>query len=101
MATNLYIVYVYKGITVAHGEVASLDHEVRDDSVESGPLVVQGLAANARLALLAGAKRSKVLGGTRDGLSEESKDNAAGSDAIDSDVEEHLVGDLLEILASE
>ena len=45
---------------VAAGEVTSLQHELRDDAVEGGALVVEGLA-RAALALLAGAERAEVL----------------------------------------
>ena len=45
---------------VAPGEVAALQHELRDDAVELGPLVVQGLARLAH-ALLTRAERTEVL----------------------------------------
>ena len=41
------------------GEVASLQHEARDDTVERGALVVQLLAVRCR-ALFAGAQRPKL-----------------------------------------
>jgi len=45
---------------VAAGEVTTLKHELRDDAVEGGALVVEGLAGAAS-ALLAGAERAEVL----------------------------------------
>ena len=47
---------------VAAGEVTSLEHELGDDAVEVGALVVEGLAGLAG-ALLAGAESAEVLGG--------------------------------------
>lgn len=46
---------------VAVGKVTALDHELLDDAVELGALVVEGLAALAE-ALLAGAEGAEVLG---------------------------------------
>merc|ERR1711991_151902 len=43
-------------------EVTTLEHEVRDDTVEDAALVVQGLAGAAS-ALLAGAESTEVLRG--------------------------------------
>lgn len=47
---------------VAAGEVTTLKHELGDDTVEAGALVVEGLAGAAS-ALLAGAESAEVLGG--------------------------------------
>ena len=47
---------------VAAGEVTTLEHELGDDAVEAGALVVEGLAALAS-ALLAGAESAEVLSG--------------------------------------
>ena len=60
----------------AVGEVAALDHEVGDDAVEGGALVVEGLARGAR-ALLARAEGAEVLDGLRDGLTVKAHDDAA------------------------
>jgi hypothetical protein len=46
---------------VATGEVTTLEHELGDDAVEAGALVVEGLAGLAG-ALLAGAESAEVLG---------------------------------------
>ena len=43
------------------GEVATLDHEVGDNAVEDGALVVQGLARSGPNALLTGAERPEVF----------------------------------------
>ena len=48
----------------------ALEHEVRDDAVELGALVVQRLALLAH-ALLPGAKRAEVLHGEGDGITVE------------------------------
>ena len=47
---------------VAAGEVTTLEHELGDDAVEAGALVVEGLAALSS-ALLAGAESAEVLSG--------------------------------------
>jgi hypothetical protein len=47
---------------VAAGEVTTLKHELGDNAVEVGALVVEGLA-RAALALLAGAESAEVLSG--------------------------------------
>jgi hypothetical protein len=49
---------------VAAGEVTTLEHELGDDAVEVGALVVEGLARAAG-ALLAGAESAEVLSGLR------------------------------------
>lgn len=57
---------VWRWTYVATGEVTALKHELGDDTVEAGALVVEGLAGAAG-ALLAGAERAEVLGGLFDG----------------------------------
>ena len=47
---------------VAAGEVTTLEHELGDNAVEAGALVVEGLAALSS-ALLAGAESAEVLSG--------------------------------------
>jgi len=47
---------------VAAGEVTTLKHELGDDAVEGGALVVEGLARAAG-SLLAGAEGAEVLSG--------------------------------------
>mmetsp|Transcript_9809 Transcript_9809/g.24474 ORF Transcript_9809/g.24474 Transcript_9809/m.24474 type:complete len:262 (+) Transcript_9809:106-891(+) len=76
----------------AVGEVASLDHELRDDPVEGGVLVVEGLAGLAH-ALLASAERAEVLDGFGDVVAEEADHDPAEALAVGLDVEEDLVGD--------
>ena len=50
--------------TVTVGEVAALEHELGDDAVEDGALVVEGLSAvaNALLPVHSARKFSTVLG---------------------------------------
>ena len=55
--------------TIAVGEVAALDHEVLDDSVERRPLKAK--------ALFAGGQGSEVLGGFGHSLAVESHHDAA------------------------
>jgi hypothetical protein len=49
---------------VATGEVTTLEHELGDDTVEGGALVVEGLARAAGT-LLTSAESTEVLGGLR------------------------------------
>ena len=74
---------------VLAGEVAALDHEVGNDAVEGGGLVVQGLAGAAG-SLLASAQSAEVLGGLGASISEQLEDNAASGLATDGNIEEHL-----------
>ena len=75
---------------VPGGEVAALAHELGDDAVELGALVVQGLARLAD-ALLTSAKRPEVLGALRGDVREELR-------AVTREVrgEEESVGDVIE-----
>ena len=75
--------------TVTAGEVTTLDHEVRDDTVESGALVVKGLAG-ASDTLLTSAESAEVLGGLGAGVGEELEHDAAGGLTSDGDIEENL-----------
>lgn len=77
----------------SHGEVAALDHEVGNDAVELGALVVQGLAGLAD-SLLAGAEGAEVLDRLGDGLAEEAEFDTADFLAINADVEEDGVSNL-------
>ncbi len=54
---------------IATGEVAALEHEVRDDAVERGALIAE--------ALLAGAEGTEVLGGLGDNVVKQVEANAA------------------------
>ena len=73
---------------VSGGEVATLAHEVGDDAVEGGALVVEGLAT-ATHSLLAGAEGAEVLGGPRGRVGEQLHHDAADGLASDGHVEEH------------
>ena len=59
---SLRIVVSNRGTYVAAGEVTTLKHELGDDAVEVGALVVEGLAGLAST-LLSGAEGAEVLGG--------------------------------------
>jgi len=92
---------------VAAGEVTALQHELRDDAVEVGALVVEGLAGAAG-ALLARAESAEVLGRLESGgsakpvkgrlgwrgtylghlVGEELHDNSASGRAANGDVKE-------------
>ena len=89
--------------SVAVGEVSSLDHEVGDNAVEDGSLVVEGLSRLAN-SLLSGAQGTEVLHGLRHRLSEpvrqrddaalQSHDDSSRLFSVNLDIEVDLVGDL-------
>ena len=81
--------------SVAGGEVTTLSHEARDNSVELAALEVQGLSSVASSGGTV-SERGEVLGGLRDSVAEHSEDNAALSLAIDLNVEEDLLGHCVE-----
>jgi len=62
---------------VAAGEVTTLKHKVRDDTVESRALVAE--------ALLAGAESTEVRGGLGDNIIVEVEGNATGLDCGQAD----------------
>ena len=67
----------------------ALEHEVRDDAVELGALVVERLSALAH-ALLARAERAEVLDSLGHDVAVQAHDDAARGRAADRDVEEDL-----------
>lgn len=71
---------------VALGEVAALNHEVLDDTVESRSLVAE--------ALFASGEGTEVLSGLGDSLAVETKGDAANALVAVLDVEVDLVCDL-------
>ena len=89
--------------SVAVGEVSSLDHEVGNNAVEDGSLVVEGLSRLAN-SLLSGAQGTEVLHGLRHRLSEpvrqrddaalQSHDDSSRLFSVNLDIEVDLVGDL-------
>lgn len=72
---------------VASGEVTTLDHELLDDTVEAGALVVEGLARLPK-ALLAGAERAEVVRGLGYDIVVKLQHDTAGGTLADADVEE-------------
>ena len=68
--------------TISIGEVATLDHELWDHTVESGTLIT--------IALLASGQSSKVLGSLRNSLSVEANDDTAKFFITGSDIKVDL-----------
>jgi len=66
---------------VTSSEIATLAHELRDDTMKSRRLVPE--------ALLAGAESAKILGGLGDDVGAESHLDAAGGGATDGHVKEN------------
>lgn len=69
-------------------EVAALNHELLDDAVELGALVVQGLASLSH-ALLTSAESAEVLCSAGHNVGVEFHDDAAGLALADLNVEEY------------
>jgi len=67
--------------SVVVGEVATLAHEVGDDTVEGGALVAE--------TLLAGAKGTEVFGSLGDNISPQLHDNTADHVIAGSDIKKH------------
>lgn len=82
---------------IADGEVTALDHELLDDAVELGALVVEGLAGLAQ-ALLAGAQGAEVLGRLGHDVVVQLHDDPAGLLGADLDVEEDAAAGRLGVL---
>ena len=76
-----------RACAVAVGEVAALQHEVGDDTVEAAAPQVERLAAGGE-ALLAGAQRSEVLGRSRHLLAVQAALDAARRLAADRKLQE-------------
>lgn len=73
----------------AVSEITSLEHELRDNSVENRVLEVQGLSALAH-SLLSSAESSEVLGSLRDGIGVQLHDDSSSGLVTDSEVKENL-----------
>ena len=71
--------------SVAAGEIAALDHEVFDDSVETAAFVPETFGARGELA--------EVFHGFWHGFTEKADFDGAGRFVADSDVEDDFVGD--------
>lgn len=82
---------------VADGEVTALDHELLDDAVELGALVVEGLSGLAQT-LLAGAQGAEVLGRLGHDVVVQLHDDTAGLLGADLDVEEDAAARRLGVL---
>ena len=74
--------------TVSDGEVTTLGHESRDDSVPDTSLEVEGLSRFTDT-LLTGAESSEVIGGLG-GVGSEFHFDSAGSLSADGDVKEDV-----------
>ena len=72
---------------VTVGKITALDHELLDNPVENGALVVQRLSGLG-VAFLAGAEGTEILGGLWDDIVVELENNTAGLVFANFDVEE-------------
>lgn len=72
---------------IASGKVTTLDHELLDNTVEAGALVVEGLARLPKT-LLAGAERAEVLGSLGHDIVVQLQHDTTSWALADADVEE-------------
>ena len=79
---------------IALSKVSTLDHELLDDSVEDGALVVQRLSSLA-YALVSGTEGAEVLGRLGYDIVEQLEGDASGILGADLDVEEDAAASLL------
>lgn len=84
---ELHAVDGFAASAVATLEVAELSHELRNNSVEDGGLVVEGLAAAAHT-LFTSAESAEVLSSLGSDVLEEFERDALGGLLADRDVEE-------------
>jgi hypothetical protein len=75
--------------SVSHGDISSLEHKFRDDTVERRAFVVQRFSSLAN-ALLTSAKRSEVLSSLGSLIGKELKGDATGVLSANSEVKEDL-----------
>jgi len=73
--------------TVTGGEITTLAHEFRDDTVKSGALEVQRLSGLTHT-LFTGAQSAEVLGGLRDDVVVQFEGDAASRRTADGHVKE-------------
>ena len=78
---------MYVDTYVATGEVTTLEHELRDDSVEAGFLVGQG--SSVRGLLVANAENSEVLSSLWYNVIVQLEGNASSSRSTDSHVKKY------------
>ncbi len=86
---ELVAIYGLTTTAIAHGEIASLEHEVLNHAVEARALVVQRLTALAS-ALLARAERAEVFRRLRCQVAAEDHLNASSAAASNCHIEENL-----------
>lgn len=92
---ELLAVNAFTAGTIAAGEVATLEHELRDDPVEEATFEVKILSfAILSFSFFAGAQSAEVFGRTRNIFAEEAHDDSTRILAIDCDVKEDARGDL-------
>lgn len=82
--------------TIAVSEITTLKHEIRNDSVETRTLIVEGLAGGSNT-LLTSTKSAEVLGSLGDSLAEETEQDASHRLVVDLNIEEDCVGHLLKV----
>ena len=91
LISELVSVDGFSSSSVSKSEVSSLSHELRDDSVEGGVFVVEGLS-RLSYTLLSGTESSEILSSLRNDITEESKGDSLGFLSVNGDIKEDFVG---------
>ena len=76
--------------SVSDGEVSSLGHEIGDDSVEGGSLVMEGFSGFSD-SLLSSAEGSEVGSGQGDNVVVQGKNESGWLSSVDGDIEEAVL----------
>ena len=76
--------------TIKAGEITSLNHELRDNTVENGSLIVQGLSILA-YTLLARAQSTEILSSLRNHIPEETEYHSLFAQSFNLDIEIDLM----------
>mmetsp|Transcript_17879 Transcript_17879/g.29586 ORF Transcript_17879/g.29586 Transcript_17879/m.29586 type:complete len:225 (+) Transcript_17879:1423-2097(+) len=91
LISKLFSVNRFTPSSIELSEVSSLNHEVRNDPVEDGSLVVKRLSGRAS-SLLSSTECAEVLGSLWNIRSEQTHDDASLFTTLDLNIEEDLTG---------
>jgi len=87
---KLFSVDAFSSSSISFGEVSTLEHELGDDSVENGSLIVQGFALFTDT-LLTCAESAEILSSLRDNISVELEYNPALSLSANTNIKKHKI----------
>mmetsp|Transcript_27042 Transcript_27042/g.44636 ORF Transcript_27042/g.44636 Transcript_27042/m.44636 type:complete len:238 (+) Transcript_27042:1-714(+) len=86
-------IYALTASTSSMGEIAALDHEIRNNTVECGTFIVQRLSIHRTFTLFPSAQGPEIFHCLRDCFSEQTHDNSASRLASNLDIKVNLIGD--------